>query len=219
MDDSGQTRCNNESRGIKMLTFVQPRRHILTELVAPVPIHISDVQLVQGRSAAFSTRTDGTELVVSISGDFDLAAVIDVGERLRVATSGLFTSLSLHLSDVAFMDSSGASAIAEIASKLRVEDKPVRLRSASRSVLKVLRLLGIDRLISSDPHLNEWRPMIPSTSLVASPSRSHAFIRANTAGQVAARNRDAREQTDDARVRNVAPAASRGHSESASAAN
>jgi anti-anti-sigma factor len=146
--------------------------------------------------------------LISINGEFDLAGVIEIGEELLEATSGSFTSLTLHLRGVEFIDSSGAATIAEIASRLGAEGKPIKLGSATRSVLRVLRILGVDQLMSLDPHLHEWRPMIPSAPSEARRSPTYAYVRADKAGEIAARNQDCSEQTDQASIRKIALAAS-----------
>jgi anti-sigma B factor antagonist len=155
--------------------------------------------------AGASMHFNGTELVVSLTGELDLAGVLEVEGTLRAARSERVRSLTLHLCGVEFIDSHGTAAIANIAASLGAEGKVVTLRSASRRVLRVLRITGVDQLVSLDPHLCEWRPMIPASSTEPHPSRPYAYVRADTAKETAARNHAASKETDPTPIRPLPP--------------
>jgi len=89
--------------------------------------------------ALLPPETSATRPLLRVRGGLDLATadalLEDVRRLARVAPGGI----DLDLDDVEFMDSSGAKCL--MAAKAAHD---LRLRSASRSVRRVLRLLGLE---------------------------------------------------------------------------
>jgi anti-sigma B factor antagonist len=79
--------------------------------------------------------------VLYLSGELDLASVGTFTECVRSCVDGE-GEVVLDLSDVSFIDSSGVGAVVKLARDLG--DRPIVLRSPSRSVRKVLEIVRID---------------------------------------------------------------------------
>ena len=84
-----------------------------------------------------------TPLVVTVSGEIDIAT----GPRLREALLGMMrrhgARLALDLGGVTFMDCAGISALLAAHHRARLEDGWVRVLHASRRARKVLMLTGL----------------------------------------------------------------------------
>ena len=88
------------------------------------------------RGAAFEVRRPGSNGLLRLGGELDMAAVDVLVQSLPPETDG-DGALTLDLSDLTFIDVVGARAILEAG-----RDRSIVLQSPSPTVLKVLRLVG-----------------------------------------------------------------------------
>lgn len=89
-------------------------------------------------------RRDGADRHFQLSGELDLAVAPDLVERVKLAIEK-GGRLSLDLSGLRFVDSSGIRALIEIARQLHGRGNLV-LSSARGEVAKVLELVGLGRV-------------------------------------------------------------------------
>jgi anti-sigma B factor antagonist len=91
-------------------------------------------------------KRDGTTSTLAVSGEVDLSNSEKVSELGRLAVDALSDSdrvLIIDLSDVAFMDSTGLSALVLINNAAQVRGSEVRLRGVQPLVRRVLELGGL----------------------------------------------------------------------------
>jgi anti-anti-sigma factor len=84
-------------------------------------------------------------VVVTVSGDIDIATVVKLLEELLGAMRRHGARLALDLSGVTFMDCAGINALLAIRRRARFEGGWVRLPQASRTARKILTLTGLDQ--------------------------------------------------------------------------
>ena len=90
------------------------------------------------------TDDDGSQ-VISVTGELDIATA----EQAYTYISGIIddrpTAVSMDLSGVTFCDASGLGVLARIARHARQAGRQLRLTSARPSLLKIIRITGLDR--------------------------------------------------------------------------
>ena len=90
------------------------------------------------------TDADGYQ-VVTVTGELDIATA----EQAYAYISGIIddqpTAVSVDLGGVTFCDASGLGVLARIARHARQAGRQLRLTSARPSVLKIMRITGLDR--------------------------------------------------------------------------
>jgi anti-sigma B factor antagonist len=84
-------------------------------------------------------------LVVTVSGEIDIATVVRLLEELLGAMRRHGARLALDLSGVTFMDWAGVNALLAIRRRAQFEGGWVRVPQASRSAWKALVLTGLDQ--------------------------------------------------------------------------
>ena len=91
-------------------------------------------------------NTEGT-VVLRLQGELDMATAPGLARDLHTALDARPSTLALDLSELTFLDSTGIRVL--ITASRRAEDQGCSfvLRSPRRSVLKALRLTGVDRLM------------------------------------------------------------------------
>ena len=96
-----------------------------------------------------SCRTDGDgNQVVSVSGELDIAtaeqAYTYISDVIDARETGP-TPVSVDLSGLIFCDASGLSVLARIARHARQAGRQLRLTAVRPSLLKIMRITGLDR--------------------------------------------------------------------------
>jgi anti-sigma B factor antagonist len=99
-----------------------------------------DIQLDQ--------RSEGGWDVVDVAGDVDLASAPALRARLDDLLADGSRRLLVNLQQVAFMDSSGLSAIVSGMKGMRERGGEIAIACANTSILKVFAVTGLDRVLS-----------------------------------------------------------------------
>jgi anti-sigma B factor antagonist len=96
-------------------------------------------------------RTERGWDVVDVAGDVDLATAPELRTRLdRLLTDGA-RRVIVNLQGVAFMDSSGLSAIVSGMKGIRETGGQMAIACANESILKIFAITGLDRVVSIHP--------------------------------------------------------------------
>jgi anti-anti-sigma factor len=91
-------------------------------------------------------------LRLTLIGEFDLAGVKNFREVVTPAIdSGAYREIEFDLERLSFIDSSGLHALADADRAMRARGGTVNLVGATRPVLKVFELTGLDRIFSVVP--------------------------------------------------------------------
>jgi anti-sigma B factor antagonist len=90
------------------------------------------------------TDDDGTQ-VISVTGELDIATAEQAYTYVSEVIDCWEGPVTVDLAGVTFCDASGLRALARIARHAREADRQLRLRSARPSVLKIMRITGLDR--------------------------------------------------------------------------
>jgi anti-sigma B factor antagonist len=91
------------------------------------------------------TSADGYQ-VVSVSGELDIATAQQVYTYLSDVIDRARTPVNVDLGGVTFCDASGLSVLARIANYAKEKGRQLKLTSARPSLLKIMRLTGLDAL-------------------------------------------------------------------------
>jgi anti-anti-sigma factor len=88
---------------------------------------------------------------ITLSGEIDVASAGDVEQELARVEATTASAIVLDLSEVTFMDSTAVRLLLTADARSRQDGRRLALRRPSASVLRVLRLVGIeDRLPFAD---------------------------------------------------------------------
>jgi anti-sigma B factor antagonist len=145
------------------------------ELVKPEPAKTEPPELEavppEAVQLELSCRTgpDGNQ-VISVTGELDIATAEQAYAYISEVIDSWPTMVSVDLSGLTFCDASGLGALAKIARHARQAGRPLRLTSARPSLLKIIRLTGLDGLFP------ELRPPVPAYSALA-PARAGGPVR------------------------------------------
>ena len=89
-------------------------------------------------------------IVVRLQGQLDLATAPRLAEVLAQALDAHPATITLDLTDLTFLDSSGIHQLVNADKRARSRRCDFSLRSPRRQVLKALQLTGVDRFITID---------------------------------------------------------------------
>ncbi len=95
-------------------------------------------------------HTDGGTVVLRLHGELDMAAAPRLVRALNAALDASPTAITLDLSGLTFVDSTGIGVFVAGYRRATGIGCPFVLRSPRLAVLRTLRLIGIDRLIAID---------------------------------------------------------------------
>ena len=111
---------------------------------------------------AYPDTTDGTVLI-RLEGELDMASAPRLGRILHEALDGGAATVALDLTGLTFLDSTGIRVLFSAHRRAAAQGCAFILRSPTRSVLKVLRLTGVERLMVIEPALlpADPRPDLP----------------------------------------------------------
>ncbi|MFG3345702.1 STAS domain-containing protein [Streptomyces sp. NPDC048018] len=93
-----------------------------------------------------TTREDADRMVITVSGEMDLASCPTLERATRVAPSS-GTPLCLDMSGVTFMDSSGLNFLLILQRRLREAGSPLVLTGLQEGPKRVLALTGADAVL------------------------------------------------------------------------
>jgi anti-sigma B factor antagonist len=116
-----------------------------------------------GTPLGLSRRTgaDGDQ-VVSVTGELDIATADQAYAYISEVIDSGPAAVSVDLSGLTFCDASGLGVLAKIARHARQAGRQLKLTSARPSLLKIMRLTGLDGVFP------ELRPPVPAYSALAS---------------------------------------------------
>ncbi len=93
-----------------------------------------------------SCRTDGDgNQIVSVTGELDIATADQVYAYIRNVIDSWPLPVSVDLSGLTFCDAAGLGVLARIARHAREAGRQLRLTAARPSLLKIMRITGLDR--------------------------------------------------------------------------
>jgi anti-sigma B factor antagonist len=131
--------------------------------VAPVPDGGSDAAVITAESTGpeplatvaghaepaqleLSTRTGANGYqIVSVTGELDIATAEQAYSYLSEVIDGRPTPVTVDLSGLTFCDASGLGVLARSARYARQKGRQLALASARPSLLKIMRITGLDR--------------------------------------------------------------------------
>jgi anti-anti-sigma factor len=131
---------------VKTKSRMQP---VLLEPVQAEPVQVEPVQvrpvLAEPVQLELSCQTgaDGQQ-VISVTGELDIATAEQAYAYISEVIDGWQTPVSVDLSGLTFCDASGLGVLARIARHARQAGRQLRLTSARPSLLKIIRITGLD---------------------------------------------------------------------------
>jgi len=128
------------------------------EAVKLEPVSAEPVQLV----LSCRTGADGNQ-VVSVTGELDIATAEQAYAYISEVIDSWPTAVSVDLSGLTFCDASGLGVLTKIARHARQAGRQLKLTSVRPSLLKLIRLTGLDGLFP------ELRPSVTAYSALAQP--------------------------------------------------
>jgi anti-sigma B factor antagonist len=90
-----------------------------------------------------ATGLDGNQ-VVSVTGELDIATADQAYAYLSDVIDNGYAPLSVDLGGLTFCDASGLGVLARTANHAREAGRPLRLTSARPSLIKIMRITGMD---------------------------------------------------------------------------
>jgi len=91
-----------------------------------------------------ATDADGNQ-IISVSGELDVATAEQAYAYISDVIDAWPAPVSVDLSGLTFCDASGLGALARIARHARQAGRQLRLTAARPSLLKIMRITGLDR--------------------------------------------------------------------------
>ena len=92
-----------------------------------------------------STRLVAQRAVVAVGGEVDLETASQLSEHALVALREVSPHIALDLTDVTFMDSTGLKVLLSVARRSEAAQGSFAVVGASRTVLRLLTLTGLDQ--------------------------------------------------------------------------
>ena len=101
---------------------------------------------LDSRQLELSTRTDGDGYqVVAVTGELDIATAEQAYVYISDVIDAWPAPVSVDLSGLTFCDASGLGVLARTARHARQAGRQIRLTAARPSLLKIMRITGLDR--------------------------------------------------------------------------
>jgi anti-anti-sigma factor len=118
--------------------------------VEPVPDGGSDADVITATQPAqleLSCRPGANGYqIVSVTGELDIATAEQAYSYISEVIDGRSAPVAVDLSGLTFCDASGLGALARIARHAREKGRRIMLTSARPSLLKIMRITGLDRV-------------------------------------------------------------------------
>jgi len=109
----------------------------------------------------FTLAWSGPVAVVTAAGEIDITNAEGFRDVLLAALNAGAAGLVADLTPTTFLDSAGVTALVRAARRATATDATLRLAVTSQPVLRVLSLVGIDRLIPVYPSLADALASLP----------------------------------------------------------
>ena len=109
----------------------------------------------------FPTAWSGRTAVVAASGEIDLTNADGLRDALLSALDAGARGLVVDMTGAMFLDSAGVSALVRTSRRASATGTTLRLAVTAPSVLRVLDLVGLDRLIGVYPGVSEAVASLP----------------------------------------------------------
>jgi len=108
--------------------------------------NVITAQRVESVQLELSCRTeeDGSQ-VVSVTGELDIATAEQAYAYISDVIDCWPAPVSVDLAGLTFCDASGLGALARVARHARQAGRPLKLTSARPSLVKIMRITGLDR--------------------------------------------------------------------------
>jgi anti-sigma B factor antagonist len=97
----------------------------------------------------FSTKNAPEGVVLRIDGELDAVSVVDIRPTLDELVAARHPAISVELSSLRVIDSSGVAAIVSLYKRVKAYGGDVKVRGVKDQPLAILRLLGLDRILMS----------------------------------------------------------------------
>jgi len=112
-------------------------------------VAVMTIERVQGLDPLqleLSCATDGDgNQIISVTGELDIATAEQAYAYISDVIDAWPTPVSVDLSGLTFCDASGLGALARVARHARQAGRQLRLTAARPSLLKIMRITGLDR--------------------------------------------------------------------------
>jgi anti-anti-sigma factor len=109
----------------------------------------------------FTSEWHGPVAVVTAAGEIDLTNAEGLRDALLSALNAGAVGLIADMTSTTFLDSAGITALVRAARRASATDATLRLAVTAPPVLRVLSLVGIDRLIEVYPNLADAVASLP----------------------------------------------------------
>jgi anti-sigma B factor antagonist len=120
---------------------------------------VSDEGLTAGERLTLAWS--GQVAVVTVAGEVDITNAEGLRDALLSALNAGAAGLIADMTQVTFLDSAGVTALVRAARRASATDATLRLAVTAQAVLRVLSLVGIDRLIPVYPSVAEAMASLP----------------------------------------------------------
>ena len=109
----------------------------------------------------FTLAWSGQVAVVTVAGEVDITNAEGLRDALLSALNAGAAGLVADMTPMTFLDSAGVTALVRAARRATATDATLRLAVTAPPVLRVLSLVGIDRLIQVYPSLADAMASLP----------------------------------------------------------
>ncbi len=109
----------------------------------------------------FAVEWSGQVAVVTVAGEIDITNAEGLRDALLSALNAGAAGLIADLTATTFLDSAGIAALVRAARRASATDAALRLAVTAPPVLRVLSLVGVDRLIEVYPSLSDAVASLP----------------------------------------------------------
>jgi anti-sigma B factor antagonist len=109
----------------------------------------------------FSATWSGRTAVVTAAGEIDITNAESLRDALLSALNAGALGLVVNMTATTFLDSAGITALVRASRRAAATEATVRLAVTAPAVLRVLNLVGIDRLIEVHPSVADAVASLP----------------------------------------------------------
>jgi anti-sigma B factor antagonist len=109
----------------------------------------------------FTLTWSGRTAVVGVSGEIDITNAEGLRDVLLSALNAGAAALVVDMTSTTFLDSAGVTALVRATRRATSTDATLRLAVAGAAVLRVLNLVGIDRLVEVHASLSDALASLP----------------------------------------------------------
>jgi anti-anti-sigma factor len=119
------------------------------------------VAVVAVSDERFPLTRSGRTAVVSASGEIDITNAEGLRDALLSALNAGAAALVVDMTSTTFLDSAGITALVRAIRRAAATDTALRLAVTAPPVLRVLHLVGVDRLLDVYPSLTDAMSSLP----------------------------------------------------------